>query len=115
MSDVREFTKVDKINRFLYKCGVLLNDVEIENPPHITKILESLQFNECYDIVLAVIKSEQYGIDRKLNAISHVLEMEIEHLPTVLRREKDKVSHDATINVWDYTWEGYQRILEESK
>ena len=68
MSDVREFTKVDKINRFLYKCGVLLNDVEIENPPHITKILESLQFNECYDIVLAVIKSEQYGIDRKLTS-----------------------------------------------
>jgi len=81
---------------------MLWNDVETENPPHITKILEGLQINECYDIVLALIKSEQFGIDRKLEAISYALDIEIEHLPTVLRRMMDKTSHDATVNIWDY-------------
>ena len=125
-ADKAELTKKDKVNRFLYKCGVLWNNEKTEFPPDITAILESLQHYERYDVVLALVKSEQFGIDRKLKAISHTLEVEEEKLPTIKRRMMDKISHDATINVWDYilrvarredwkdyTWEGYQDLLTE--
>jgi len=100
--DKRDLSKKEKVNRFLYRIGVLWQDKMVDNPPAIDMILEYLQDEVSYDIVMAVTKSEQYGIDRKLNAIGFILSVELEHMPTIRRRMVDKISHDATVNIWDY-------------
>ena len=75
---------------------------------------------------MAVVKSEQYGIDRKLDAISFAIDVDIDDMPKIRRRMMDKISHDATVNIWDYilrvarredwedyTFAGYENLPEE--
>lgn len=121
----RDLTKKDKVNRFLYRCGVLWQDKKVEDSPDIDTILERLQDDVTYDIVTAVVKTEQYGIDRKLDAINYALDVDIEDMPKIRRRMMDKISHDATVNIWDYilrvarredwkvyTFEGYEELSD---
>ena len=97
-----ELTKKDKVNRFLFKCGVVLNDKPVEGAPDMERVLSELQYDCKYDAVLAVINYTKYGIDRKLDAISYIIGVNVDDIPSVLRHNSDGVNHDATVNVWDY-------------
>jgi len=100
--EYKELTKQEKVNRFLYKCGALWNNGIVEDAPDIDEILTSLQNTETFDTVLAIVKTDCFATERKMRAISKVLNINEEKLPKIFRRTMNKMSHDATVNIWDY-------------
>lgn len=124
----QEKSKYDRVNRFLFKCGVLWRDEIVDNPPPMDLIMERMQDEITRDTVRAVIEYDELGIIRKLNAISSVLGITAEETPKIQDKKTDYVKSLETINLWDYilkisrrddwmdyTIEGYERMSKEKE
>ena len=123
-----EKPKYERVNRFLFKCGVLWRDEFVENPPNLDVIMERMQDEITHDTVEAIIAFDKLGIIRKLNAISAAVGLSVEELPQVKNRATDYIKHVETMNVWDYivrisrrddwidyTIKGYEQLTKEKE
>lgn len=122
----KEKSKYERVNRFLFKCGVLWRDELVEKPPEIDTIMERLQDEITHDTIIALILVDKFGILRKLNAISAAIGVPVENLPQARNKKTGNINHVDTMNVWDYiirisrrkdwmdyTIYGYEKLTKE--
>lgn len=123
-----EKPKFERVNRFLFKCGVLWRDEVVENPPNLDVVMERMQDEITRDTIEALVAFEKLGIIRRLNAISAAIGVPVEELPQVKNRATDYIKNAETVNVWDYilrisrrddwmdyTLKGYEQMLKEKE
>jgi len=97
--------KIEKIEKFLLAVGMIDSKGRLrDDNSNIDTLLERLQEQAVMDGVQAVLATKRIGMDRKLNAVNEMLQIDEGVLPIGVKVVDGKECHDEdkSADIWSY-------------